>query len=104
MVPAPISWSRKFTHTLNLNGAMRLTSHSAKKQVTDQGGKIEHEFKLVKGFTYVIRSKILSLYTEHRLTCTVPHSPKTRSTLCPPTSTSTSRTTARSPPSKSRKT
>nr|OQO16330.1 hypothetical protein B0A51_16028 [Rachicladosporium sp. CCFEE 5018] len=24
---------------------------SAKKQVTDQGGKIEHEFKLVKGFT-----------------------------------------------------
>ncbi|KAK6441803.1 hypothetical protein LTR95_001969 [Oleoguttula sp. CCFEE 5521] len=26
---------------------------SAKKQVTEQGGKIEHEFKLVKGFTYV---------------------------------------------------
>jgi hypothetical protein len=31
---------------------MRLTCRSAKKQVTDQGGKIEHEFKLVKGFTY----------------------------------------------------
>ena len=36
---------------------MKLTSHSAKKQVTDQGGKIEHEFKLVKGFSYVIHSR-----------------------------------------------
>ena len=56
MVPAPISWRRKFPHAMNLNGATRLTSHSAKKQVTDQGGKIEHEFKLVKGFTYVFSS------------------------------------------------
>lgn len=24
---------------------------AAKKQVTDQGGKITHEFKLIKGFT-----------------------------------------------------
>ena len=38
---------------VNLHDATRLTTHSAKKQVTDQGGKIEHEFKLVKGFTYV---------------------------------------------------
>ena len=53
MVPVPISWRRKFTHAMNLNGATSLTSHSAKKQVTDQGGKIEHEFKLVKGFSYV---------------------------------------------------
>lgn len=26
---------------------------SAKKQVTDQGGKITTEFKLIKGFTFV---------------------------------------------------
>jgi hypothetical protein len=29
------------------------TYHRAKKHCTDQGGKIEHEFKLVPGFTYV---------------------------------------------------
>ncbi|GAB7332565.1 hypothetical protein MBLNU13_g04345t1 [Cladosporium sp. NU13] len=51
MVPAPTSWRRKFIYAMNLNGATRLTSHSAKKQVTDQGGKIETEFKLVKGFS-----------------------------------------------------
>ncbi|KAK4553723.1 hypothetical protein LTR86_009221 [Recurvomyces mirabilis] len=28
-----------------------LIHHSAKKQVTDQGGKIVNEFKLIKGFT-----------------------------------------------------
>ena len=53
MVPAPISWRRKSAPAMNLDSATRLTSHSAKKQVTDQGGKIEHEFKLVKGFSYV---------------------------------------------------
>jgi hypothetical protein len=42
---------------------MKLTCHSAKKQVTDQGGKIEHEFKLVKGFTYdtIQRHRMLHL-------------------------------------------
>ena len=30
-----------------------LISYRAKKQVTDQGGKIVNEFKLIKGFTYV---------------------------------------------------
>jgi hypothetical protein len=52
MVPAPISWSRKYTHVSKLHDKVKLTCYSAKKQVTDQGGKIEHEFKLVKGFTY----------------------------------------------------
>jgi hypothetical protein len=52
MVLAPISWSRESTNVMNFYGAIGLTCHSAKKQVTDQGGKIEHEFKLVKGFTY----------------------------------------------------
>ena len=62
MVPAPTSWSRKYTHMMNLHDATRLTSQSAKKQVTDQGGKIEHEFKLVKGFTYdtIQRYRMLS--------------------------------------------
>jgi hypothetical protein len=35
----------------------RLTHQSAKKQCTDQGGKIEHEYKLVKGFTYVFHPR-----------------------------------------------
>jgi hypothetical protein len=30
-----------------------LTNPRAKKHCTDQGGKIEHEFKLVPGFTYI---------------------------------------------------
>lgn len=29
----------------------------AKKAVTDSGGEITHEFKLIKGFTYVSLSK-----------------------------------------------
>ncbi|KAM0724199.1 hypothetical protein Q7P37_000081 [Cladosporium fusiforme] len=32
-------------------GASAEQLDAAKKQCTDQGGKIEHEFKLVKGFT-----------------------------------------------------
>ncbi|KAF2089609.1 hypothetical protein K490DRAFT_37075, partial [Saccharata proteae CBS 121410] len=31
--------------------ADRLSVHRAKSTVTDQGGKITHEFKLIKGFT-----------------------------------------------------
>ena len=31
----------------------------AKKKVTDQGGKITHEFKLIKGFTYGSQHRIL---------------------------------------------
>ena len=31
----------------------------AKKKVTDQGGKITHEFKLIKGFTYGSHHHIL---------------------------------------------
>lgn len=34
------------------DGASKDQLEAAKKQVTDQGGKITHEFKLVKGFTY----------------------------------------------------
>lgn len=33
------------------DGASSDQLETAKKQVTDQGGKIVHEFKLVKGFT-----------------------------------------------------
>ncbi|KAM0709217.1 hypothetical protein Q7P35_003254 [Cladosporium inversicolor] len=33
------------------DGASADQLEAAKKQVTDQGGKIEHEFKLVKGFS-----------------------------------------------------
>jgi hypothetical protein len=63
MVPVPSSLSRKSTHVSDLHDTMKLTCHSAKKQVTDQGGKIEHEFKLVKGFTYdsIQRHQMLSL-------------------------------------------
>lgn len=47
---------RESTLLITTYDITRLTSHSAKKQCTDQGGKIEHEFKLVKGFTYVFLS------------------------------------------------
>ncbi|EOD43627.1 peptidase inhibitor i9 [Neofusicoccum parvum] len=32
-------------------GASTEQLDNAKKQVTDQGGKVTHEFKLIKGFT-----------------------------------------------------
>ncbi|KAK4544494.1 hypothetical protein LTR36_004065 [Oleoguttula mirabilis] len=35
------------------DGASAEQLDAAKKQVTDQGGKIINEFKLIKGFTYV---------------------------------------------------
>lgn len=54
--PTPSSWTRESSITVNMCYTVRLTHHSAKKQVTEQGGKIEHEFKLVKGFTYVFHS------------------------------------------------
>lgn len=34
----------------------------AKKDVESKGGKITHEFKLIKGFTYVLTSCLMSLY------------------------------------------
>jgi len=55
-VPAPTSSKRKYTDKIHSHDPVRLTYRSAKKQCTEQGGKIEHEFKLVKGFTYVIYS------------------------------------------------
>ncbi|RMZ23331.1 hypothetical protein D0859_12627 [Hortaea werneckii] len=42
--------------TINVSlkeGASADQLDAAKKQCSDQGGKIVHEFKLVKGFTYV---------------------------------------------------
>jgi hypothetical protein len=81
----------------SLYNTTMLIHYRAKKQCTEQGGKIEHEFKLVKGFTYV---PYCILLCKGRLTIPAPPSLKTRSTLCPPMSTSTSRTTARSLPSK----
>jgi hypothetical protein len=53
-----------------LHRTTKLTHLSAKKQCTDQGGKIEHEFKLVKGFTYVslqCRHYVLYSYCEYGL-------------------------------------
>jgi len=44
-----------------------LTRHRAKKQVTDQGGKITNEFKLIKGFTWVHRYR--SLYDTPLIFC-----------------------------------
>jgi hypothetical protein len=40
------------------DGADASKLEAAKKTVTDQGGKITKEFKLVKGFTYVLPSPI----------------------------------------------
>jgi len=37
-----------------------LTFLRAKKQVTEQGGKIVNEFKLIKGFTYVLGDAFLT--------------------------------------------
>ena len=31
----------------------KLTTHSAKQHAIDQGGKITHEYSLIKGFAYV---------------------------------------------------
>lgn len=33
----------------------------AKKDVESKGGKITHEFKLIKGFTYVLTACVMSL-------------------------------------------
>ncbi|RMX79631.1 hypothetical protein D0869_08161 [Hortaea werneckii] len=58
--------------TINVSlkeGASADQLDAAKKQCSDQGGKIVHEFKLVKGFTYVtpIRSgTIPRQYSRHR--------------------------------------
>ena len=35
---------------------------SAKKDVESKGGKITHEFKLIKGFTYVSTACAMSLF------------------------------------------
>lgn len=48
----PINWTRKEC-PVEFEDLRTEETHSAKKQVTDQGGKIINEFKLVKGFTYV---------------------------------------------------
>ena len=50
-VPMPPSSTRKSAH---IQVQPTYIDHgSAKKQVTEQGGKITTEFKLIKGFTYV---------------------------------------------------
>jgi hypothetical protein len=43
--------------------AILTNSQRAKKSVTEQGGKITTEFKLIKGFTYVLALHNLVLVT-----------------------------------------
>ena len=38
----------------NVNSRINMLLDRAKKNVTDQGGKVTHEFKLIKGFTFVV--------------------------------------------------
>lgn len=48
----PASSKRALQHTSTRRCSCSSDSlTSAKKEVTDQGGKITHEFKLIKGFT-----------------------------------------------------
>jgi hypothetical protein len=71
----------------------------AKKQVTDKGGKITHEFSLIKGFTCVPASR---QYSYVILTLPAPSCPTTSSPRSRPANTSLSRRTPRSRPSRQR--
>lgn len=62
MVPVPISLSRTFLPILQIVSDLTDKCARAKKQVTEQGGSIVNEFKLIKGFTYVPCLNITSAY------------------------------------------
>lgn len=92
------SWRRKSCQHLH-KIPVAYNYCSAKKQVTDQGGKITHEFKLIKGFTYASNLTIGASRSTYVLTrlMTARTCQTTRCRRCSRTSISTLRLMERSP-------
>ena len=93
---APAQRSSISTPSTNYEKDQTLNQSRAKQQAISQGATITNEFKLIKGFTYVVACCHLSSSTQDTYGCSVPTTQTIRLSLLSPTTMSMSRQMRRS--------